>query len=477
MAFFKKLDLKKLEQDIKRVGKGLEAASKGGDLEKVGKDVGRFLQGVAKEPARIVKDLQDVDVEVFTNVSIDLSAILDTEKWIAVAYKDHVIHARSELGKLISEGLKGEIRKAISKALKNCVGGLRSKLPDISRELLKQIPSDAPFHTEMTETLQEYATSSAWTALFESDDKLLVSSTFTLDGLLDSLINKVMRRDQLHRDLMDLAAKQGHFSGNLFDLFPDLRGQFLKAIEDKCFGMRRPLQASMDFYSNQVHWDARIPSRNKVNITSKFTLQDLIDHTCQQISEDDISHSKACIKEMYPMQGMLIDVMPASGLMMMAPAILAALVPGMLAKQPPQIACSHEFVGPVVVDLRYPKKPTEVFHFEVQVEFQRVVRQIVVSLLKGLPRSVSFSHDQAGLAEVCLDYPEAGESGFSARLLLKEKQLHTIIEGAVEQNRSQIETAIPVRVARFLTSTASKSSNESRWECVNKIGLNLKVVG
>lgn len=459
----------------RETGRALGEAGRvsGRALGRAGRETGRALETAVKEPVRIVQDLKEVDVDVLTSVALDLSSVFETDTWVSAWYREHTVRARSELGKLVAEGVREKVRASISDALDGSLKGLHRNLPDLSEQLLGTIPADAPFRHELRGALQERAVSSMWAARFRGDDRLVLTSGFCLNDLLEALISRVLLREQLHRDLLDLAAAQGVLSGNVFDLLPDLRGQFLQAVQDECAGLRRPLQETLDAFSAQECWEARIPERDRVTLSSKFALHELIERACGSLTEADVQQMRPWLREQ---GGALTDMMPASGVLLLARPALRALLPGFLARQETFFEWNHDVIGAVTVSVTYPTETTDVFRFSVGVSFKRVVALITTRLFSGLPRTLDFSAGAMGRVEAVLEYPAAGDDGISVQVILKGRDLPGIIEEVVEQSKEQISSAVPVKVSQLATSTEEKEFSGSRWTCVNRIRLTLNVV-
>eukprot|EP00929_Paragymnodinium_shiwhaense_P086386 TRINITY_DN46919_c0_g1_i1.p1 TRINITY_DN46919_c0_g1~~TRINITY_DN46919_c0_g1_i1.p1 ORF type:complete len:542 (-),score=123.88 TRINITY_DN46919_c0_g1_i1:176-1801(-) len=461
-------------------------------FSKAGQRATQVVTDVVTEPARIVQDLTEVEAEVLTDVHVDLSCLFNPESWLTVAYNNHSIHARSRLGQHLSDRFRDDIRDTIVGALQGAMQGFKSDLPNLSERVLQQIPADSPFRTEMTETLKEYATNESWEALFESHTILSVTSKFSLDDLLESLIVRVMRRERLDTDILDLAAEQGLFSGNLFDLIPDLRGQFLRTIDNECARLRSPLEKALDHFSHQDHWHARVPERDVVTLVSKFSLGDVIKQTCSDLSDVGSSRTRrgTCGDEgdmdfeprpRQPIRTRLrafsLQALPAAGLRAMTPRFLRAFMPGLLARQPRERTCCSDFTGPLVVHMDYPKQLDDVFSIEVRVDFRHAMGKVVTRLLMGLPYNYESYNQLVGRLVVALDFPHSGREPFSATLILKERSFYKAVEEAVKQRQEDIKGAVPAKVDALKVGTDSKYCDDSHWRCVNKIRLRMNAMG
>jgi len=247
---------------------------------------------------------------------------------------------------------------------------------------------------------------------------------------------------------------------------------------------------AMDFYSQAEHWDARLPERDVVTLVSKFTLGDVINQTCLDLSDvsrrstsryttlpdDELEEDIPPIKRSLParLKAFSLDAIPAVGFRRMTPRVLRTMMPRILANQPKEICCSGDFTGPMVLHVDYPTQLDETFSIRVQVDFRFVLGQIVTQLLKGLPYTYEYCNNLVGNFIVALQFPYVGSEDFSASLILKDRSFYKVVEEAVKQRQEDIKSSVPAKVESVKVGTETKFCDGEHWRCVNKIRMRVK---
>lgn len=438
--------------------------------------MGNLLQDIARpltEVANVARDLAVINVDVQIEVCLDLSYVFDKDTWVTVGYKEHVVHARSQLGKHMSGQQKEALRIKISKALRDCAQSLSSKLPNVGPMLMAQVPSNMQFYKELTETLQEYSESTCWLATFSDNKTLLVSSTFTLDHFLDSLIGRVMLRDDINTDIIDLAAMQGIFAGNFLDLVPDVKSQLLQPLEARHEAVRQPFLSALDFYLREPHWEVRILERGRVRMTSKFTWGDFCQQVLDSISGEEVRQFVA--------DTIWIPITSAAGdsLKFLAAPFIKAVMSALIAKQPRELQHTGDFLGSMKVLIDYPYDDTGVFDVVMHLDFRHAFRQITLRLLDGLPAKDELNDPILKRVQVSLLNPCNGNDPFSAMLELEDTCFPEVVERCIQEQRLTIEqmpVAGPHRIRFLSASTEKEAYHGTAWRCESRISLALKTL-